>query len=106
LIDVGPLPPPRPSADLLLSTLAVAVGPRAVAVVLSGSGHDGSLGAQAVDAFGGSVLVQDKQSALQYGMPASVLAANSPYPPLPLTEIAAAVIRLLGQHGFRPAVGG
>jgi two-component system chemotaxis response regulator CheB len=94
LIDVGPQPGPRPSADLLLCTLAVAVGPRVLAVVLSGSGRDGSLGAQAVRAFGGRVLVQDEQSALYYGMPASALAADSPVPPLPLSGIAAAICQL------------
>jgi two-component system chemotaxis response regulator CheB len=36
LINTGAVPPARPSADLLLSTLAVALGPRAVAVVLTG----------------------------------------------------------------------
>jgi chemotaxis response regulator CheB len=51
------------------------------------------------------VLVQDKQSARHYGMPASVLAADSPYPPLPLTKIAPAVLGLVGQPGSTPVAG-
>jgi chemotaxis response regulator CheB len=42
---------------------------RANAVVLTGNGHDGALGAQAVHAFGGHLLVQDEASAAAFGMP-------------------------------------
>jgi len=38
------MPPYRPSADLLLTTLALAAGRRAVAVVLSGEGQDAATG--------------------------------------------------------------
>src|SRR4051794_4794512 len=60
LIKTGHLPPARPSADLLLCTLAVALGARAIAVVLTGGGNDGALGVQAMHAFGGHVLIQDE----------------------------------------------
>lgn len=95
LIDTGAIPPARPSADLLLSTLAVAAGPRAVAVVLTGGGTDGSLGAKAVRAFGGRVLVQDEASAEEYGMPGASVLPGSPRAPVPLDEIAAVLVGLL-----------
>lgn len=95
LIHSGRLPPARPSADLLLSTLAVALGPRVIAVVLTGRGDDGALGAQAVSAFGGRTLVQDEGSAVEYGMPLATLRADSPGAPLPLTEIASVVRELV-----------
>lgn len=41
LIYSGPVPPCRPSPDLLLTTLALAAGPRVVAIVLSGEGQAG-----------------------------------------------------------------
>jgi two-component system chemotaxis response regulator CheB len=44
LIDSGKFPPSRPSADLLLATLAVMCGPGALAVVLTGKGTDAQAG--------------------------------------------------------------
>src|SRR3954447_1145010 len=69
LIPVGPVPPARPSADLLLTTLALATGPRCVAVVLSGSGRDGATGATAVHRFGGTVVASDASTSEYFGMP-------------------------------------
>jgi len=95
LIKAGAIPPARPSADLLLCTLAVALGPRAVAVVLTGSGTDGSLGVQAIHAFGGRTLVQDQASSQQYGMPHAAVNADSPGTPQPLNDIAQNLLALL-----------
>ena len=60
LISTGSLPPARPSADLLLATLAVTCGSRALAVILTGLGHDGQAGVRAVARCGGPVLAQVK----------------------------------------------
>jgi two-component system chemotaxis response regulator CheB len=65
----------RPAADPLLSSLAAAFGKRAVAVVLSGALGDGSAGAVAVQAAGGTVLVQDPGDATVAGMPENALRA-------------------------------
>jgi two-component system chemotaxis response regulator CheB len=73
LITVGAAPPARPSADLLLATLAVTCGPRAVAVVLTGYGHDGQAGVRAVGHCGGTVLVQDQRSSAHFGMPGAAI---------------------------------
>jgi two-component system chemotaxis response regulator CheB len=95
LINTGSLPPARPSADLLLSTLAVALGRRAVAVVLTGGGSDASLGAQAIHACGGHVMVQDQASSQLYGMPEASVHADHPGQPIPLDQIADALLALL-----------
>lgn len=73
LIRSGDYPPSRPSADLLLATLATALGPRAVAVILSGGGHDGATGASAVHALGGTVLATDQASSSAYSMPLAAI---------------------------------
>jgi two-component system chemotaxis response regulator CheB len=73
LIRSGAFPPSRPSADLLLTTLAVAVGGRAIAVVLSGGGHDGATGATAIHAFGGTVLATDEPSSREFSMPLAAI---------------------------------
>jgi two-component system, chemotaxis family, protein-glutamate methylesterase/glutaminase len=95
LIKTGSLPPARPSADLLLATLAVALGPRAVAVVLTGAGTDASLGTQAIHAYGGHVIVQDEASSQIYGMPEASIHAEHAGGPVPLDQIAAALLALL-----------
>ncbi|SRR5216683_6128179 len=69
LIVSGAAPPSRPSADLLLTTLAISVGAAAIAVVLSGGGHDGATGATAVHDLGGTVIAADEHSSEQFSMP-------------------------------------
>jgi two-component system chemotaxis response regulator CheB len=73
LIASGAPPPSRPSADLLLATLATAAGSRAIAVVLSGGGHDGATGATAIHACGGTVLASDEASSASFSMPQAAI---------------------------------
>lgn len=61
--------PSRPSADLLLTTLAVAAGPSACAVVLSGGGHGGATGATAISRLGGTVLATNEATSTVSSMP-------------------------------------
>ncbi len=67
----------RPSADLLLESMAAAFGPAAVAVVLTGMGRDGAKGAAAVGAHGGVVLAQDEATSRIYSMPEAAVAAGA-----------------------------
>jgi two-component system chemotaxis response regulator CheB len=62
--------------DALLTSLADALGPRVIAVVLTGMLHDGAVGVRAVKRHGGRVLVQDPDSARAGSMPASAIATG------------------------------
>lgn len=62
--------------NILFSSVATAYGERAISVVLSGMGSDGTLGAQAIKAVGGLSLVQQPASAQFDSMPQSVIAAG------------------------------
>ena len=73
LIASGDTPPPRPSADLLLTSLALTAGPRTIAVVLTGYGSDGATGATAVHHFGGTVIATDEATSTQFSMPAATI---------------------------------
>ena len=96
LIVSGEYPPSRPSADLLLATLATALGERAVAVILSGGGHDGATGATAVHVCGGTVLATDETSSSSYSMPlAAIKRDGSVDRTLPLGDIAGAICDLV-----------
>jgi two-component system chemotaxis response regulator CheB len=66
----------RPSADPLFASLAAYSGARAVAVVLSGMGADGSTGVEAVGRAGGTVLAQDAGSAAFSAMPSAAVATG------------------------------
>src|SRR5262249_43967803 len=63
----------RPSGTVLLKSLAEHFRGQAVGVVLSGLGQDGAEGAAAIDAAGGSVLIEDPAHAAVSFMPAAAL---------------------------------
>ncbi len=63
---------PRPSVDLLFHSAAQAYGEDLIAVVLSGSGSDGAIGAREVKQVGGTVIVQNPETAAFPGMPLSL----------------------------------
>jgi two-component system CheB/CheR fusion protein len=63
--------------DLLLQSAAACLGPRAVGVVLSGSGRDGTAGLRAVRAAGGLALAQEPASAILEAMPRSAIEAGT-----------------------------
>ena len=61
-----------PSVDLLLETAAAAFGPGLIAVILTGSGSDGSAGAWQVKQAGGTVIIENPATALFPSMPGSI----------------------------------
>lgn len=83
----------RPSADVLLLSLAQNHRGPCAAVVLSGTGIDGAAGAAAVKRTGGLVLAQDEATSQYFGMPGAAILAGGVDEVLPLDEIAEAVIQ-------------
>ncbi len=59
----------KPSVDTLLSTAAEVYGEHLIAVILTGSGSDGAVGAVDVKNAGGMVIIQDPQTARYPSMP-------------------------------------
>ena len=82
--------------DFLLNSLALAHGPRAVCVVLSGTGADGALGVKAVKEAGGLAIAQDPEEAEYDGMPRSAIATGGVDLVLPAAKIAEALIARAG----------
>lgn len=82
-----------PSADVMLTSLAVDLKDRCLAVVLTGMGRDGALGARAIHEAGGNVIAQDEMSCAVYGMPKAVVDLGLADEILPLIEISQAIVR-------------
>lgn len=85
----------RPSADLLFESVAASYRHRAIAVVLSGSGSDGSMGVRGIKKMGGTVIVQDGKTAQFGGMPEAAAQTGSADFVLPLEEIGSALVTLV-----------
>lgn len=88
----------RPSADLLFDSVAGTYGPRAIGVVLTGTGRDGTDGVEVISSRGGTVVVQDPETAEFGGMPQSAVDSGAADFVLPLEEIGPALVRLVTQE--------
>jgi two-component system chemotaxis response regulator CheB len=65
-----------PSADTLVASAAPLFGARLLGVVLTGMGNDGARGVQAIKVHGGSVLAEDEESCVVFGMPKEAIATG------------------------------
>lgn len=86
----------RPSADLLFESVAGSYGHRSIACVLSGTGADASMGVTAVHARGGTVIVEDPETAEFAGMPQAAVATGVADFVLPIDEIGTVIRTLVG----------
>jgi two-component system chemotaxis response regulator CheB len=84
----------RPAIDPLFRTAAVSCGPRVVGVVLSGMLDDGTAGLAAVKARGDVAVVQEPLDAAYPDMPTSALRDVDVDYHLPLSQMAAVLVRL------------
>src|SRR5476651_2171071 len=80
--------------DFLLRSMATAFGTRAVCVVLSGTGADGSIGLSAVKQQGGLVIAQDPDEADYDGMPRNAIMTGNVDFVLPVAQIS----EMLAKH--------
>ncbi len=87
----------RPSANVLFRSVAKIYGKRALGIVLTGMGKDGLDGAQSMKTHGATILAQDKDSSVAWGMPRSVIEAELADFVLPLDEVALAVNKIISR---------
>lgn len=89
------------AVDIFFTSLAAYAGNKAVGIVLTGMGTDGTEGAKAIERAGGIVLVQEPASAIFKGMPLTVITQNSPDVVLPPAELVEALVRYCKNGGSR-----
>jgi two-component system CheB/CheR fusion protein len=73
--------------DIFLFSLAEIYGKRALGIILSGTGTDGTRGAVAINAGGGFLMAQEPESAKFDGMPRSVIGTGIVDAILPAEEL-------------------
>ncbi len=94
----------RAAIDLFFRSLAAARGD-GFAVILSGSGSDGAIGARSVKESGGLVLVQDPQEAAYGDMPRAVIVTGVADVILPVKELVARLAELSRERAsIRPLI--
>lgn len=89
----------RPAVDVMFRAVSALYKDKTLAVVLTGMGRDGALGAKVVREAGGEVFAQDEQSSVVWGMPGAVVTSSQADRVLPLTDIAREVTTSLTLRG-------
>ena len=82
----------RPSVDVLMASVARVYGARALGVILTGMGSDGTEGLRAIHQAGGRTLAESQESAVIYGMPKAAMEAGVVDRALPLGHLAAEIV--------------
>lgn len=88
--------------DFFFRSLAEEYGDKAICVVLSGTGSDGTLGVRAVKERGGLAIAQDPDSTEYGGMPRSAIATGLVDHVLPANEMLSRLIGDAGQASLEP----
>ncbi|MGZ6371349.1 MAG: CheR family methyltransferase, partial [Bdellovibrionota bacterium] len=92
----------RLPVDFLFRSMAEACGERAIAVVLSGNGADGSLGAKTINERGGLVIAQEPEEAAYAGMPKSAIGTGIVDLVMPIQKMAASIASYTRQMDLLP----
>ena len=92
----------NPSVDRLFRSVAEVLGKKALAVVLTGMGNDGTEGARLVAAAGGEVWAESQETAVIFGMPAEAIATGVVRRVLPLGQIGPALAQAARRRRSTP----
>lgn len=83
----------KPSVDVLFRSAAACAGADALAIILTGMGDDGARGMKALHDRGARTIAQDEASCAVFGMPKEAIALGAVDEVLPLSRMAAEIIR-------------
>ncbi|MFC4291954.1 chemotaxis-specific protein-glutamate methyltransferase CheB [Sphingorhabdus arenilitoris] len=86
-----------PSVDIMFASLAKIYGDRAIGVVLSGMGSDGSIGAECLSKAGSKILVQDAATSVVWGMPGNISRLGLASAVMPAADIGKLISKTAGR---------
>ncbi|HBU08861.1 MAG TPA: chemotaxis response regulator protein-glutamate methylesterase [Candidatus Omnitrophica bacterium] len=66
----------RPSIDVTMSSAAQACGENIIGIILTGMGKDGMEGTKSIKEKGGTIIIQNEESSVVWGMPKAVSEAG------------------------------
>lgn len=92
----------RKPIDFFQRSLANDQGVRAVGIILSGTGTEGTMGLKDIKGHGGLTIVQDPETAQYDGMPRNVIAAGAQDFILPIKEIPKLLIKYSKNRNLKP----
>lgn len=82
----------RPAVDVLFRSVAQVYGAHTLALMMTGMGHDGLRGCEAIYQKGGQILAQDEASSVVWGMPGFVVQSGLADKVLPLAQLAGELV--------------
>lgn len=82
----------RPAVDPMFLSVAEIYKEHAVGVILTGMGHDGTIGMKAIKEHGGYTIAEDQTTAVVYGMPRSAKESGAVDKVVPLPSVASTII--------------
>ncbi len=91
----------RHPIDSFFRSLALDQGDRAIGIVVSGTGTEGTIGLKDIKEAGGIVLVQSPETAKFNGMPRSAVGTGLADLILPIEEMPENLLAIIGQGGRR-----
>jgi two-component system chemotaxis response regulator CheB len=86
-----------PGIDQCFGSIADALGPDAIGVLLTGMGRDGAAGLRAMRDRGAVTLGQDEATSTVYGMPQAAVAMDAVDHQLPVEQVAPTLLSLVGR---------
>jgi len=89
----------RPSVDYLFRSVAEVYGARALGVIMTGMGSDGTAGCRALKQRGAWVVAQDAASCVVYGMPRGPIESGLADVVAPLPRLADEIVALVQRGG-------
>jgi two-component system CheB/CheR fusion protein len=101
---VQPVPTPNRPGDLLFRSAAACLGARAIGIVLSGTGNDGTEGLRAIQAAQGLTLAQAPESATHPDMPQAAVRAGVVTAALAPDQLAARALQISGPAAAEPGL--
>lgn len=87
-----------PSVDYMMQASAEVYGSRAMGVILTGMGNDGKIGMVEIKNKGGYTIAESEETAVVFGMPGEAIKAGGVETILPLSEISAAITRVVNHR--------